>query len=186
MSNKEIIEQLEGLRSHCSSMIDKEDPESPWRADVEALNEAIKVMAGLNINKNQNGGINTMSDKTKVTIKHPDGHRQEVTADTVLCFTVDRGAEFLGGKAKIIDAKEIFIGRDIPEPIFAQTIGSLLSSFVEARQKENPMMAAFNLHRISQILEAKSKDMTSGTTQQQKEEALHGAVEDLLKVLLSR
>ena len=53
MSIKEIIEQLEGLRSHCSSMIDKEDLESPWRADVEALNEAIKVMAGLNINKNQ-------------------------------------------------------------------------------------------------------------------------------------
>lgn len=186
MSNKEIIEQLEALRGHCSSMIDKEDPESPWRADVEALDEAIKAMAGLNINKNQNGGINTMSDKTKVTIEHPDGHRQEVTADTVLCFTVDKGAEFLGGKAKTIDANEIFIGRDIPESIFAQTIGSLLSSFVETRQKENPMMAAFNLHRISQILEAKSKDLTSGTTQQQKEEALHGAVEDLLKVLLSR
>lgn len=186
MSNKEIIEQLESLRSHCSSMIDKEDPESPWRANVEALDKAIKAMAGLDINKTQNGGINTMSDKTKVTIEHPDGHRQEVTADTVLCFTVDRGAEFLGGKAKIIDANEIFIGRDIPEPIFAQTIGSLLSSFVETRQKESPMMAAFNLHRISQILEAKSKDLTSGTTQQQKEDALHEAVGDLLKALLSR
>lgn len=186
MSNKETIEQLEDLRSHCSSMIDKEDPESPWRADVEALDKAIKAMAGLDINKTQNGGINTMSDKTKVTIEHPDGHKKEVTADTVLCFTVDRGAEFLGGKAKIIDASETFMGMDIPEPIFAQTIGSLLSSFVETRQKESPMMAAYNLHRISQFLEAKSKDLASGTTQQQKMEELHGAVEDLLKALLSR
>lgn len=165
MNNKEIIKQLESLRSHCSSMIDKEDPESPWRADVEALDEVIKAMAGLNINKTQNGGINTMSDKTKVTIEHPDGHKKEVTADTVLCLTVDKGAEFLGGKAKVIDASEIFMGKDIPEPIFAETIGSLLASFVEKRQQDSPMMAAFNLHRISQILEAKSKGLTSGTTQ---------------------
>lgn len=186
MSNKEIIEQLESLRSHCSSMIDKEDPESQWMADVEALNEAIKAMAGLDINKKQNGGINTMSDKTKVTIEHPDGHRKEVTADTVLCFTVDRGAELLGGKAKIIDANEIFIGRDIPEPIFANTIGSLLASFVEKRQQDNPMMAAFNLHTISRILEEKSKAMTQGATQEQKEKELGAAIENLMKAIFSR
>lgn len=130
MSNKELIKQLESLREHCNEMIDKEDPEDTWRADTEALNEAIKAIAGLDIDQNKNGGINRMSEKTKVTIEHPDGHRKEVSADTVLCFTVDKGAELMAGKARIIEAQELFIGRDIPEPIFAETIGSLLASFV--------------------------------------------------------
>lgn len=186
MSNKEIIKQLEGLRDHCSEMIDKEDPEDIWRADMQALNEAIKAMAGLDIDQNKNGGINRMSEKTKVTIEHPDGHRKEVEADTVLCFTVDKGAELLAGKARIIEAQELFIGKDIPEPIFAETIGSLLASFVEKRQQNSPMMAAFNLHVISKILEAKSEALTKGTTQEQKEKELGVAIENLMKAIFSR
>ena len=49
----------------------------------------------------------------------------------------------MAGKARIIEAQELFIGRDIPEPIFAETIGSLLASFVEKRQQSNPMMASY-------------------------------------------
>lgn len=44
MSNQEIISQLEDLATHCESMIDKEDPECIWRADVEALNEAVEKL----------------------------------------------------------------------------------------------------------------------------------------------
>lgn len=181
MRNKEIIKQLESLRDHCNEMIDKEDPEDIWRADTEALNEAIKVIAGLDIDQNKNGGINRMSEKTKVTIEHPDGHRKEVSADTVLCFTVDKGAELLAGKARIIEAQELFIGKDIPEPIFTETIGSLLASFVEKRQQRSPMMASYDLYAISKILEAKSKALAAGTTAEQREKALHGAIENLMK-----
>ncbi|MCM1219479.1 MAG: hypothetical protein NC548_33790 [Lachnospiraceae bacterium] len=127
-----------------------------------------------------------MSNKTKVTIEHPDGHRKEIAADTVLCFTIDRGAEFLAGKARIIEAQEVFIGKDIPEPIFAETIGSLLASFIETRQKGSPMMAAFNLHAISAILEAKSKALSQGATQEQKEKELGAAIENLMKAVFSR
>lgn len=186
MSNKEIIKQLESLREHCSEMVDKEDPEDIWRTDVQALDEAIKAIAGLDIDQNKNGGINRMSEKTKVTIEHPDGHRKEVSADTVLCFTVDKGAELLAGKARIIEAQELFIGKDIPEPIFAETIGSLLASFIETRQKESPMMAAYDLHTVSKILEARSKKLAADTTPEQREKELHGAIENLVKTMFSR
>ena len=45
MEIREIIKQLEDLSSHCSSMVDKEDQECIWKADVEALNQAIKKLS---------------------------------------------------------------------------------------------------------------------------------------------
>ena len=44
MSMSEIIAQMENLASHCSSMIDKDEPESIWRTDVEALNAAVEKL----------------------------------------------------------------------------------------------------------------------------------------------
>lgn len=41
ISTKEVINQLENLAAHCQSMIEKDDPESIWRDDLEALNAAI-------------------------------------------------------------------------------------------------------------------------------------------------
>ena len=46
MAMSEIIAQLENLAGHCDSMIDKKDPESVWRTDVEALNEAVHKLEG--------------------------------------------------------------------------------------------------------------------------------------------
>ena len=57
----------------------------------------------------------------------------------------------MSGKAKIIDASEAFVGNDIPDPLFAVTVGSLVGSLIEARQKERPMAAAFTLHGVSRI-----------------------------------
>lgn len=42
----EIISRLESLAEHCDSMIDKDDPESIWRVDTEALQEAVKKLKG--------------------------------------------------------------------------------------------------------------------------------------------
>ncbi len=44
MEMSEIIKQLEGLAAHCSSMIDKEEPESIWQLDVEALTQVIEKL----------------------------------------------------------------------------------------------------------------------------------------------
>lgn len=41
ISTKEVINQLENLAAHCQSMIEKDDPESIWKDDLEALNAAI-------------------------------------------------------------------------------------------------------------------------------------------------
>ena len=74
-----------------------------------------------------------MTSETKVTIVAHDGTTKELTGDTVICFTVSKAAEFLSGKAKIIDANEAFVGYEIPDPIFAATIASLVGSLIEVR-----------------------------------------------------
>lgn len=45
MAMSEIIKQLEELASHCDSMVDKEDPECIWKADVEALDQAVNKLS---------------------------------------------------------------------------------------------------------------------------------------------
>lgn len=184
MDRQAVIERLEDLRDHCQSMIDKDDPASIWWGDTEALTEAIKALS-LDINKNQKGDMN-MTSEVKVTIVAHDGTTKEITGDTAICFTVSKAADYLRGKAKIIDANEAFVGHDIPDPLFAVTMGSLVGSLIKARQKERPMAAAFTLHEVSRILEAESKELASGASDQQKETELGKAIEEFLKAVLSR
>lgn len=119
-----------------------------------------------------------MTSEVKVTIVAHDGTTKEITGDTAICFTVSKAADYLRGKAKIIDANEAFVGHDIPDPLFAVTMGSLVGSLIKARQKERPMAAAFTLHEVSRILEAESKELASGASDQQKEVELGKAIEE--------
>ena len=48
------------------------------------------------------------------------------------------------------------------------------------------MAAAFTLHEVSRILEAESKELASGASDQQKETELGKAIEEFLKAMLSR
>ena len=149
MDRRAIIEHLEDLRAHCQSMVDTNDPASIWWGDTEALTAAIEALS-LDIDKNQKGEKD-MTSEVKVTIVAHDGTTKEITGDTAICFTVSKAAEYLSGKAKIIDASEAFVGNDIPDPLFAVKVGSLVGSLIEARQKERPMAAAFTLHGVSRI-----------------------------------
>ena len=178
MDRLEVIRQLESLREHCQSMIEAHDPASIWWGDTEALTAAIEALS-LDINKNEKEGINRMS-KVKVLIEHEDGHKQEFNGDTVICFTVSKAGEFLNGKAKIIEAQASFIGREIPDVIYADTVGNLIASLIEESGK-NAVSASFNLHTVAQILEAKSKKIRSGLTEQEKKDAFNQAMEELLK-----
>lgn len=47
-----------------------------------------------------------MTSEVKVTIVAHDGTTKEITGDTAICFTVSKAADYLRGKAKIIDANE--------------------------------------------------------------------------------
>ncbi len=44
MAISEIIKQMESLAAHCESMVDDEDPENIWKADVEALSAAVEKL----------------------------------------------------------------------------------------------------------------------------------------------
>lgn len=119
-----------------------------------------------------------MTSKTKVTIETPEGPK-ELTGDTVICFTVDKARGFLSGKAKMIEANATYIGLEVPEPIFADTVAALISDMVE-KVSQNKVRAAFNLHKAAQILEAKSKALMGGITEQEKAHAFADAYIDLL------
>lgn len=114
--------------------------------------------------------------KVKVLIEHEDGHKQELNGDTVICFTVSKTGEFLNGKAA-------FIGREIPAPIYPDTIGSLVASTIE-KSSGNAVRAGFNLHMVAQILEAKSKEVKIGLTEQEKKDAIDKTVEEILKAVI--
>ena len=44
MNKEEMLSQLESIREHCKSMIPKDEPDSVWRFDVEALDMAISTI----------------------------------------------------------------------------------------------------------------------------------------------
>ena len=69
MSMREIISQMESLASHCESMIDKDDPESIWKMDAEALNEAVRKLEGEFNRANAAEVILRIMEKEKVNQK---------------------------------------------------------------------------------------------------------------------
>lgn len=111
-----------------------------------------------------------MSDKAKVTVELQGKVLQEFTGDTVICFTVEEAEEFLNGKAKIIEAHATHVGEKIPKPIFAPTIGSLVTELIENNPGDSRMMASYNLHCVARMLEEKSS-------------VLEEALKDLFKAL---
>lgn len=95
-----------------------------------------------------------MSNKVKVTIEMPDG------------------------------TKAAHMGLEIPETIFAPTIGSLVGEVIERNpNSRDKMMRAYNLHEVSRILEAKSRALSGTATKEEKEDALEGAIKNLFEAL---
>ncbi len=69
MSMRDIISQMESLAAHCESMIDKDDPESIWKEDVVALNEAVKKLEGEIGGENAADVIRQIMEKENVNQK---------------------------------------------------------------------------------------------------------------------
>ena len=176
MDRLEVIRQLESLREHCQSMIEAHDPESIWWGDTEALTAAIEALS-LDINKTKKGDKD-MTSKTKVTFETPEGSK-ELIGDTVICFTVDKARDFLSGKVETVEANAAYIGLEIPELVFAKTIGALVGDTVE-KVSRSTMVAAFQLHEVARILEAKSKALAESRTEDQKAADFADALINLL------
>ena len=47
MSLQEVIVQLESIRANSASFLDPEDSDSIWQKDVEALDEIITILKGM-------------------------------------------------------------------------------------------------------------------------------------------
>lgn len=125
-----------------------------------------------------------MSDKVKVTIEMPDGIKEEFYGDTVICFTVEQAKEFLNGRAKMITANAVHMGMEIPEPIFAPTIGSLVGEVIEKNpSSRDKITKAYNLHEVSRILETKSRKLRDDATPEERENAMDDAIKNLFEAL---
>lgn len=188
MDIERIYKQLSGLRDHCECMIDEEDADKQvWKDDRDALDAVIKDIEakGLNINHSKNGGINTMS-KTKVTVTATDGTVQKFEGDSIILFTVSAAEEFLRGRAKMMDADAAYIGEEIPEPLFADTVGALVAGFIDSRHNGHPTLAAFNLFCVRRVLKAYEQRLTKETTQEQKRADFEKSIDDLFNAILKR
>lgn len=118
--------------------------------------------------------------KVKVLIEHEDGRKQELHGDTVICFTVSNAWEFLNKKAPIVDGQGAFWGKEIPMPIYSDTISSLFASMIK-NSSNGKVQAAFHLHMIANILEEKSKEIKREISVEERDEALDNAFAQFFK-----
>lgn len=130
-----------------------------------------------------------MSEKTthKVTVQVTahDGTVETFSGDTAIVFTIENGMECLRGKVKQINSNVAFVGHDIPEPIFAEVIGSLVGGFIKKRSENTPLLAAVELQHVAEIMEEYSKKIMDSASQESKEVALNAAIDNLIKTILS-
>lgn len=111
-------------------------------------------------------------EKTTVTIVASDGTKLEFTADTALVFTISEAADFLNGKVPRIEANSSYVGNDIPEVIFANIIAKLVGAFIQKRQENNPLSAAFNTRKIALDLLERSEKIINDCSKTQLEAEL--------------
>ena len=125
-----------------------------------------------------------MSEKVKVTLEMPGGVKKELTADTVICFTVEQAKEFMSGRAKLVEAKAVSMGQEIPEPIFAPTIGALVGDYLETSPNSGgKVTASYDLHTVAELLEKKSEELRKQVTPKEAEDSLQEALKSLFETL---
>lgn len=125
-----------------------------------------------------------MSEKVKVTLEMPGGVKKELTGDTVICFTVEQAKEFMSGRAKLVEAKAVSMGQEIPEPIFAPTIGALVGNYLETSPNSGgKVTASYNLHTVAELLERKSGKLRTQVTPKEIENASQEALKSLFEAL---
>ena len=111
-------------------------------------------------------------DKTAVDIDAPDGTSKVFTGDTAIVFTVSDIEDFLNKKVPQIHADTAYIGEGIPEALFTDVIASLVSSFIENRQKASPAAAALSIHEVGAALLARSQRILDACSREQLEAEL--------------
>lgn len=73
MTYDEIIEQLENIKDHCSDMARGKDADEIWQKDVDALDEAIDIIADYEKATAQNAEMMQRYEKPEMAIKRQAG-----------------------------------------------------------------------------------------------------------------
>lgn len=123
-------------------------------------------------------------EKTKVIFeipaiegKHP--HIREISGDTVICFTVDKGVD-LNDEEESIDTNSVYLGANIPDHLFGILMGKFVSETIE-NMRENKISAYLSLRIAAQILEEKSKSIHESMAEPEKALVTSDMIAQLLK-----
>lgn len=122
-----------------------------------------------------------MAQKTTVTIT-ADGFCKVLSGDAVIVFAVDKVDEFESGKVKELEASTGYVGKEIPDSFFADTIASMLSVVIKRKSEGDPVMESFNLHMVSEYLKDESEKIMKGMTQQQQLRAMEFSIREMRRL----
>ena len=125
-----------------------------------------------------------MAEKTTVVITSADGHVKTLSGDTAIVFTVENARDFMENKAERINANVGFVGKDIPEFVFADIIGELVASMIKKHYDGHPTLAAFDLDNVSQFLKNKGEEIIKATSKEELDADIKYESKRLLKMLL--
>lgn len=124
--------------------------------------------------------------KTTVEITASDGENVTLSADTAIVFTLDNMEKITGNSGKVAITSGIScVGKKIPEHVLSKIIASLVISFIE-KIEDTPLLAAFNLNNIAEILEKRSDEILETATFEDKKAALDTAFNNIVKEFLGR
>jgi len=108
-----------------------------------------------------------MDEKTTsnvtVDVTMNDGTKKQFDGDTALILTLKDCRKFMNKEVHHITAGVAYMGADIPTPIYPETIAGMIASFTKSRT-ESFMIASYDLHRISELLEKESRELACRTS----------------------
>ncbi len=121
-----------------------------------------------------------MTEKTTVVITAQDGTQKTFSGDTVIVITVENANEFLEGKVEGIRSHIGCIGKRIPDPLVSDIIAGTVSELVEKMHKEHSVIAASELHEISELLEKREKELVDKASLPEMLSTISSLLEDLM------
>lgn len=123
-----------------------------------------------------------MDEKTTVTIKTANGFTKELAGDTAIVFMVSNVIPHIKKEVKNVDAECAFVGKKIPECIFANIMGSLTGSMIETHIKD-PVEALAILHECSEILNEIGMKILNKLSPEQLRTSLEKSIDELISAI---
>lgn len=124
-----------------------------------------------------------MSEKTTVTVMHPEGYEQTFECETAIVFAVDKIKEFLDGEVKQMECCTAYVGNEPPEVIFEKLIADLVAGLIAKDSEDNPVKGSFKIFNVAQRLMEKADKLKEQAAKEQVDEFMRKMTHELLNVL---